>query len=298
MTSENPKKYAYINRQLNKLSKILCNEILKYKERILKEYSIFDIAVYKNLSNLFQENNQHVNYELIKHFYEDFYNYYFDKFKSLSIIEEIYPKIIDIMKHHWRVNDNPMPSNECIEISKGELDREFREFFELMFNAIFHYSYAFDYIVENYDNIEELQNLSFKSKEDYKIYLEKLCQRFNIDAVEYHEAIFFKKASKKIISKVFAINTVYPKSFSSKQTHIFYISGIKLNIMQLKLLPEIIIRNSRINEIRITENFIDSGYDKENCIIEHSYIYNSSVSYMFDDLKFFLIDNQIKMIYY
>lgn len=274
MKTKDAQKYAYINRQLNKLSKILCNEILKYKERILKEYSIFDIAVYKNLSNLFQDNNQHVNYEYIKHFYKDFYNYYFDTFQSHPINEEILPKIVDIMKYQWRADDNPIPPDECIEISKGVLDREFREFFELMFNAVFHYSYIFNYIIENHNNVEELQNLSFKNKEDHKIYLETLSQRFDIDAVEYNEAIFYKKASKKILSKVFIFNTVYSEKFLSKQKHIFYISGVKLNSFQLKLLPEVIIRNPKINEIRITENYWDSGYDKENCIIEHSYMYN------------------------
>lgn len=275
MTTKDTQKYVYINRQLNKLSKILCNEILKYKERILKEYSIFDIAVYKNLSNLFQDNNQHVNYEFVKHFYDDFYNQYFNIFKSHSIIKEISPKIIDIMKYQWKHGDNtPMKPEESIEISKSELNREFREFFEVMFNAIFHHSYVFNFIVEHYNNIEKLQNLSFKNKKDYKIYLEKLCQRFNIDTVECHEEIFYKKASKKIISKVFVFNTAHFENLSSRQNHIFYISGIKLNNFQSKLLPGVIIRNPQINEIRITENCWDSGYDKENCIIEHSYTYN------------------------
>lgn len=275
MTTKNTQKYVFIENKLYELSKILCNEILKYKERILKEYSIFDIAVYKNLSNLFQDNDQHINYELIEHFYKDFYNYYFGTFKSHPIIEEIFPKIVDIMKYQWKHgNDTPMEPDECIEISKGELDREFREFFELMFNTIFHYSSVFNYIVENYNNIKELQSLKFRDKEEYNHYLLTLSSVYNLKPNLQDEMRFYKKASRKILAKVFIFNNASLEDLYTNQKHIFYISGIKLKQFQYKLTSGIIMRNPQINEIKIDgKSWAADDYDKESCVVEHLYKY-------------------------
>ena len=43
MTTKNTEKYVSIEKQLYKLSNILCEKILEYKNDILKKHSIFDI---------------------------------------------------------------------------------------------------------------------------------------------------------------------------------------------------------------------------------------------------------------
>ena len=179
------------------------------------------------------------------------------------------------MKFQWQHGDKTtMKPEESIEFSKKELDREFNEFFELMFNTIFHYSYIFNYIVDNYNNIEELQSIKFKNKEEYNRYLLELSYVHKINANPQNEREFYKKAARKILSKVFIFNNNFSENSYTNQKHIFYISGIKLKQFQYKLISGISMRNPRINEIRITQNHWDADYDKENCIIEQLYKFN------------------------
>lgn len=178
------------------------------------------------------------------------------------------------MKYQWKHGDDtPMELEESIEASKIVLEKEFNDFFKIMFDTIFHHSYIFNYIVENYDNIKELQSLNFKNNVEYRVFLESLCKKCKIDSIEQKEKSFYKKASRKILSQVFILNNNDIENSYSTQKHIFYISGIKLKKFQYKLAPDITMRNPKVNEIRISASHWDADYDKENCVIEYSYKY-------------------------
>lgn len=267
------KKYIEINKQLNKLAKMLCADILEYKENILSTHHIFDIAIYKNLSNLFQDNDQQINYEYIKHYYSDFYNKYFDKYKSSTIIKTITPQIVEITRYQWKHGDNtPINPEECLEISKNELDRELNEFFKIMFNTIFHYSYIYNYIIDNFNNVSELQKIAFKTYEEYKNYLIFLSCKYNVKSNRYKEKIFYKKAIKKIIYQIFLVYT-FEGDLYNIQKHLFYLSGVKLNKFQYKLSTDIILRTTKLNEIPLSSCYWDKDYNKDICVIEQKYKY-------------------------
>lgn len=282
-----------LKKKILKLVQLLYKEILKYKSEVLKERSVLNIAVYKNIENLFQDNNQHSNYEKIKMFYQDFYSKHFENFMALDLTQDILTLSVGIMKHLWKNGKGEyLPPDECENISVQESKRLIKECFEQLFNAVFHHSYVFNRIVEDFDNLVVLHNIKFRNENEYFSMLEQLGSVYLSDDAETKEKLFYKKAIKKIVENIF-YHIAEEKVRKIEQTHLFYIKGINIKKLRYQISSGIELRCVKLNEIKVgnVENFI-YDYDRENCVIVQKYNFRSFADALYD---YYLVPNLLKL---
>lgn len=265
------KKIKEIKRKIKHVSKDLAKDILDYKKLVLKKNDIFQFALYKNMNNLFQNTEQCIFKETKLHFYKEFYRKYYDKYINNPLVQQIILDGTDIMQYLWTEGDNtPIPPQKAYVLSLQEMRNLLNNFFQLIFNTIFYYSYKYNILVENYTMSEELFKFDYCNEEEYKDRLKKIQRNFNFKLTKQEvlnkELLFYKRAINKIIENLFYFEE---KTVNTIQTHQYFLRGIKLNKFKYKIDNNITIRKLLLNEKE--RNSTMFSYADENCILEYRF---------------------------
>ena len=103
------------------------------------------------------------------------------------------------------------------------------EFFQLIFNKIFYYSYKYNILVENYTMSEELFKFDYCNEDEYKDRLKQIQRNFNFEFTKQEilnkELLFYKKAINKIIENLFYFEE---KTINTIQTHQYFFKRNKV----------------------------------------------------------------------
>lgn len=265
------KKIKEIKRNLKYLANDLAKDILYYKKSILKKNDILQFALYKNMDNLFQDIEQCIFKETKIYFYKEFYRKYYDKYINNPLVPPIILEGANIIKYLWMDGDNnPIPADKVYIASLQEMKNLLNEFFQLIFNTIFYYSYKYNILVENYTMSEELFKFDYCNEDEYKDRLKQIQRNFNFEFTKQEilnkELLFYKKAINKIIENLFYFEE---KTINTIQTHQYFLRGIKLNKFKYKIDHNITIRKLLLNEKE--RNNTKFSHAEENCIFEYRF---------------------------